>query len=591
MKEINLLSGIPDSIGDWSLKQDISVSNVVKKDIYFAQEEPSYTAWAILWKEKNGNIKLSFTEATGDLAMWPPTYNFNSGDIEYYLKTLVSTDKGESWTDTGWREDLDKLHQGNSDHHIRHVVELADGSLIRNYGHTKEGKTVPHRVHEYDPDKEAAGAFPFSRSQTLTEAPKKSSTIWKSVNGGESWEQIYEFAYSPITFISGFHVLKDGTVIGIGTTSPDTRNENTQPGILVESKDGGYTWSDPVIIAENDDRFNPQGFTEEADFVQVDDNTLLVIWRVASLTSRQLITIKRGKEGKWAAEAPQIKSALPHSGYPYMHRASDGTIFYYCHTAMRYSCDDGETWNPLPLGFSYYGQLTEAAPGRMLAITQKNMGDCSFPWRRDAAMFQTTFDYRRIGVLQQKDVKIKEALAPLDVSESRDFHIAVELMVDGAAGIAYEIDGNNYRFAVLTMMVNSRRMPGIEFAGSDYTPGAPQEVSLQIGSSRDGIIHIERKISVGKTAPRTWAELQLSRSGGLLKVASTLGGSDGWGAIYTTLAEENPAAGEIALYTSKSEGMFRNVRYSETPESIRENWLSLNAKSSRRLALDAGQEE
>jgi hypothetical protein len=592
MREIDLIPSISENTGDWTVKKDISVSNITKKDIYFSPVEPGFVAWAILWKEKNGNLKLSFTEAIGNPAMWPPTYDFNSGDIEYYLKTLVSTDDGESWNDTGWREDLDQLHHGNSDHHIRHVVELEDGSLLRHYSHTKEGRKALHRVHEYDAEKEAAGdAFPFSRSPSLQEVHKKSSTIWKSLDGGESWQQIYEFVDTPPTFISGFHVLIDSTIVGIGTIVLDSLDENSQSGILVESKDGGKTWSEPVIIAKNDDLFNPQGFCEEADFVQLDNDTLLVVWRVASLTSRQLITINRDENGRWSAETPQIHKTLPHSGYPYMHRASDGTLFYYCHTAIRYSCDNGNTWNPLPLGFSYYGQLTEVGPGRMLAVTQKSMGDCSFPWKRDASMLQSTFDYRRIGVLHQQNIETASALAPLDLPESKDFHIALELMVDGAAGIAYGINDSTYRFVMLTMVVNSKRMPGIGFAGSDYTPGSPQDVFLQIGSSVRGAINIERKIAVGKIAPGEWAELQISRSGGMLQVASNLSGAEGWGGTYTTIAEENPTIGGLALFTSKSEGKFRHVRYSDTPELMRKNWLNSSAGSSRRLALDAGREE
>ena len=40
---------------------------------------------------------------------------------------------------------------------------------------------------------------------------------------------------------------------------------------MVESTDGGKTWSKPVVIAENDDRLNPQGIGEECDFVELDD--------------------------------------------------------------------------------------------------------------------------------------------------------------------------------------------------------------------------------------------------------------------------------------------------------------------------------
>ena len=64
--------------------------------------------WAILWKETDGTLKLSFTEAGGDPATWPPSYNPNRAGVAYYLKTIVSKDEGSTWADTDWREVLDK---------------------------------------------------------------------------------------------------------------------------------------------------------------------------------------------------------------------------------------------------------------------------------------------------------------------------------------------------------------------------------------------------------------------------------------------------------------------------------------------------
>ena len=122
MKDINIRDSVHAMSGKWTAASDqIDVSHVQKRDIYRSSLEPSFVCWAILWNESGGALKLSFTEAAGDQAAWPPTYNFNSGDIEYYLKTLVSRDGGKTWADTGWREDLAPLWEVNPDHHIRHV--------------------------------------------------------------------------------------------------------------------------------------------------------------------------------------------------------------------------------------------------------------------------------------------------------------------------------------------------------------------------------------------------------------------------------------------------------------------------------------
>ena len=89
MKVVKFAKGLENKTGSWQIKPDILVSNVAKRDIYRSPLEPGFVAWAILWKERSGVLKLSFVEATGDQTAWSPTYNFNSRDIQQYLKTLV----------------------------------------------------------------------------------------------------------------------------------------------------------------------------------------------------------------------------------------------------------------------------------------------------------------------------------------------------------------------------------------------------------------------------------------------------------------------------------------------------------------------
>jgi hypothetical protein len=598
MKHLTFPADLKTVRGDWITTPDIHITDVRQRDIYRAPEEPSYVSWAILWKERSGALKLSFVEVTGDKTAWPPTYNFNSRDIAYYLKTLVSNDGGETWTDTGWREDLDPLWERNPDHHIRHVCQLSDGTLVRNYSHTLEGVTSPCRMTVYDESMENRGEpFPFSHSDLAVTYPKFSS-IWTSGDGGASWKEIYLFDQEPPFFITAIHPLSDGTILALGAFRPDETDDSTWAGALSESRDAGETWSDPVVLLKNDDRLNPQGMGEEGDFVELDDGRLLVIWRTDAPGScmRQLV-LERDKAGAWHATPAEINPFFVHSGYPYMHRASDGTIFYYCHTSIKYSCDDGKTWGELPLGYSYYGQLTEVASGRMLAVTQKNIGDCPYPWKHDVSMFQTTFGYERIDVARQRDGEAVGALAPLSVGDPEDFHVAMELKVDAAVGLAYQVTDSGYRFVALTIPANNSRLPAsapsepTTFLSAVSTGSDPQNAFLQIGEVEGDRTRILRKIAVGKMVPGAWAELQVSRKGDLLKVAVDLCTSEGWGATYTCFKDENPAVGALALFTNKSTGAFRNVRFSTEAETIRTNWFRAGAEEARRIAIDQGKSE
>ncbi len=598
MKHLTFPTILKGLRGEWVTVQDINVTDVRRHDIYQAPQEPSYVSWAILWKERTGTLKLSFVEVTGDKTAWPPTYNFNSRDIEYYLKTLVSDDGGKTWVDTGWREDLDPLWERNSDHHIRYVSEMSDGILVRNYSHTLEGVTRLSPLYVHDEIKENAGiSFPFSFTTTENKHSKFAS-IWTSGDGGESWKEIYLFDEKPC-FITAIHSLRDGTLIALGGFHPPgSTDAYLHTGFISESKDGGKTWSDPVVIAENDDKLNPQGFCEEGDFVELDDGRLLVIWRSdAPGSCMRQAYLNRDKSGIWHTTPPEINPFFVHSGYPYMYRASDGTIFYYCHASMKYSCDDGKTWGELPLGYSYYGQLTEVSPGRMLAVTQKNIGDCPYPWKHDVSLLQTTFSYERIGVTRQCDENASGALAMLDVGNPQDFHVAMELKVDAAVGMAYQVTDTGYRFVAITIPANSSRLP--VSASSEPTPflsavstgSEPQNAFLQIGEVEGDKTRILRKIGVGKMVPGAWAELQVSREGDHLRIAVDLCTSAGWGATYIDLKDEAPAACALALFTNKSTGAFRNVRFSAEVESIRTNWFRAGAEEARRIAIDQGKSE
>ena len=591
MKELTFPTDLQPLRGTWDVADDIRIANVQKRDIYRAPTEPSFVAWTILWKESSGDIKLSFAEVIGDLRSWPPAKLFRNNNIEAYLKTLVSTDGGEKWTDTGWREDFVEEKDGCVDHHIRHVFELPDGKLLRSYFKVAgDGLIFKRPVSTYNEHKVGTD-FPFDYDHTKpVDHQHEVSTISTSDSGGRSWTEIYKGDRPPYFWMTGIHLLADGTLVAIGGTWRDHRKCHGVPGkdwqyAIIESKDQGRSWSDPVILAEDDDELNPMLFTEECDFVELDDGQLMIIHRTGGAGCCRQQYLKRDAAGTWQPGPSVINRALPHSGYPYLHRASDGTIFYYSHMAMRYSCDDGGTWGTLDLGFSYYGQLTEVSPGKILAVTQKNIGDCPFPWKYDASMLQTTFDYDRIGVAGQEDTEVRNALAILDVGTPGDFHIALELRADGACGIAYQVDDDShYRFIALTIPDNQTRMPA-------NAPPVPRNAFMQIGKVEDGNMTVLRKEYVGKALAGSWCELQVSRQNDLLKAACTISADEFWNNTYTCFGDEDPGAGSLALFCNKSTGAFRNVRFAATALSIRDNWLGRAGETAKRIALDAGREE
>jgi hypothetical protein len=516
--------------------------------------------WAILWKERSGTLKLSFTEATGDQTIWLPTMNFNAHDIHYYLKTLVSEDGGETWADTDWREDLDPLWELNSDHHIRHVFELPDGTLMRNYSHCVEGLTrKPHNRKMVE-----AGAHAFRETDSVPDVNYKVGSIWTSDNGGKSWKETYLFDSETPFFILGIHPLRDGTIFALGNIV-NPLDLTDQKLSFSKSTDNGVTWSLPRILLGDDDALNPQDIGDENDFVELDDGRLLAISRTRKGCFQQIM-IERDSAGNWQAAPPQINRRIVHSGYPYMRRASDDTIFLYAHTSMVYSCDEGNTWGNIPFGQAYYGKLVELSPGKMLSVTQRNIGDQAFPWRHDVSMRQTTFDYERIMVPRQRDVETVGALATLKVDRPADFHLALDIQLGPASGLAYNVTESGYCFVALTMTVTRAKL-------EEEAAPAPQDVFIQIGEVEAGKTRILRRTCTGKALEGSWVELQLSREKDLMKIACSLSVTGVWDATYHCFRDEKGGQGSLALFTNKSTGAFRNVRFEAAAMSIRENWL------------------
>lgn len=560
MKNMDPRGELTSISGQWRTVDDICVSDVQKSDIYRSDLEPSFVCWPILWKEADGTLKLSFTEATGDVALWPPVYDFNNPSIEYYIKTLLSRNGGRSWRDTGWREDLYGRMQGNSDHHIRHVFHMQDGTLLRSYTHTIE-ETVVRPELFYDEAK-AIEDFPFNSRPA--ELPLLSTSIWKSVDGGKTWEEIYLYRDKPLFLATAIHPLRDGSILSTGAIIPDWVDYEGWKVGITESWDGGRTWSMPQAIAENDDLLITQLMAEESDFVELSDGRLLLIERTDGPGMNMVqMYLRRDDAGKWHATRPLPRSALVHSGYPYLCRASDGTIFYYGLTGMRTSCDEGMTWNDLPLGRSYYGQLVEVSPGRMVAVTQTHIGDRPYPWRHDTTMLQTTFSYHRIGVAEQTDVDRAGAIAVLGGGALEDFHVCAEIRVDGEAGVAFNISGGTYGFVAVVIPCNEFRAPG-------RAGGTEQDAIMMIGTSDAGRLRVLRRQGIGKVVPGSWIEVQMDRSGGILKAAVKTAADRP--AFYFVVREDGGREGGVGLFTNKSTGAFRNIRIGMGGTEIRSHW-------------------
>ncbi len=184
-----------------------------------------------------------------------------------------------------------------------------------------------------------------------------------------------------------------------------------------------------------------------------------------------------------------------------------------------------------------------------------------------------------MGIAEQKDIDCTYALAGLTVTETQDFHVQIELTVDGANGLAYQHADGDFHFVALTMPDNSSRLP----LANRKTE---QNTFLVLGKVQGSSTQLLRKIFVGKTLPGAWAEMQVSRQDGLVKAAVKLHERDDRQAVYLCFREKDHRPGRLALLTGKATGAFHNVRLDKTAGEIRQRWRLFPGKIRMGVRID-----
>ncbi|MPN06729.1 hypothetical protein SDC9_153985 [bioreactor metagenome] len=233
------------------------------------------------------------------------------------------------------------------------------------------------------------------------------------------------------------------------------------------------------------------------------------------------------------------------------------------------------------MGYTYYGQLLETAPGKILWVFQNNIGDGYYPWKHDAAIRQVTFDYRRIGVAGQSDAAAANALCRIGQNDYTGCHLYAGIKVGHSAGLAFAIRQNSFYFVTVA------REDGDQ--GRNEFPAA-----LVVGYCEGGKITILRKTYAGNIPPGCRIEMQLDWQPERLKCAVKWNDRD-WNsgdspAVYCNL-RHSFGAGGVGLYCDRGTAEFQNLRL--TPSGgveIRSNWAH-GGDGQKVIPLDAGKEE
>ncbi len=525
--------------GQWRVgEKAIEVYNIEHGEIYRSPQEPSFVCWVVPWKDADGTLKCAFTEATGDPAHWPPTYNFNTPGIDHYIKTLASRDSGQSWTDTGWREPQDPLWQRNSDHHWKRTVVMPDGSLLRTLPHTREDLVKTYYLYLYDESKENQGnSFPFTQRDNL-EIYFKRNGVWRSTDGGQTWEEIFYDPHFPFGG-ANLRLCRDGRLVTLGCRYVD----RTPAGLTIsESLDGGRSWSEPCLVVPAEGEFKDVVLTSEIDVVELPDGRLLTVTRANKAPHAVQAHLTRTGPGQY--EASNVKfGPMPYSGHPFLLQCVDGAIWYAGHGSHFVTLDGGESWQQHSITGSYYPGMVEAEPGCLLNISQSRIGDSPFPYPHDASLRQTRFNYRRADVLEQTDAETPLALSMIDTPPSSDNHVHTWVRADGYSGLAFRIqaDGADYYVYMLQM----------EFPeNGDAKAGEKLKAFHLLGRVTDGQLTVLRRRYIGEIA--------------LAAVHH--------GPTYLAVRDNSLEQGGVGVVTVASTGAFKVLELVEDSKLIRDTW-------------------
>jgi photosystem II stability/assembly factor-like uncharacterized protein len=198
------------------------------------------------------------------------------------------------------------------------------------------------------------------------------SWLVESRDGGKTWSDARQmvadyYCSSPI------RELKDGRLV-LGLYRETEQDAN---GAIIVSDDHGVTWNTPTDIANGGLRLDA-----ETDVIELNGGGLFAAERTATESMRFSISTDRGQT--WSVSAP---IGFPgHS--PYLHRAPDGTLLL-AHrlpqTSLHFSRDDGATWSenvPVDDFIGAYPSMVTLRDGAILIVYYEEGGDSNIRARK-----------------------------------------------------------------------------------------------------------------------------------------------------------------------------------------------------------------
>jgi BNR repeat-like domain len=324
-----------------------------RQTIYHSPQKPGFTSWVGAWTMPDGDLMVSFTQATGPTGgrpavpkdvrqklNWPPAgapgYDMTGLDLKNVH--LRSPDGGKTWK----RVSADTFESCMNGVTGEAETALPDGTVVRGvWGfYLPYAKDLPRTGYL---QRSTDGTKTWGKPEVLLD-PKKYS----------AWPR-------------RIRVLRDGRLIALlgvahvpaGSHTRAKFGKQVEP-MLIVSSDKGKTWKGPVSAVPKEQR---AGWTEEFDAAETANGDLLCVFRREGDAKRWQGLLEKAGD-TWVARKATV-SALPHSGQPELLATREGPILHVATTGVHWTAD-GKTWQPLKVpGSAYYPRAVQTKDGRI----------------------------------------------------------------------------------------------------------------------------------------------------------------------------------------------------------------------------------
>jgi len=364
-----------------------------RRTIYHSPQTPGFTSWVGAWTMPDGDLMVSFTQATGPVTgrpqapadvrrklNWPPDgqpgYDMTGLDLRNVH--LRSNDGGNTWLQVS----ADPFRTCMNGVTGEAQTALTDGTILRGVW----GFYLPYDA-----------------------AVPKTGYLERSTDGSRTWGKP-EVLMDPAKYSAWpkrIRQLRDGRLIILGGVASAPANSLTRDGysdlfrpFLLVSSDKGRTWTGPIEVVPEEHRKSWGG--EEFDAAELPNGNLLCVFRRLPAGSKKEVRWQGvlEKSGDTWIPSGAGPAPFPHSGHPDLLATREGIVLHLATSGIHWTGDAGKSWHKLELpGTSYYPRGVQAADGTIHVVGHTGGDD---PYGKvDQSIVMDSFRLIRRGVPTQ----------------------------------------------------------------------------------------------------------------------------------------------------------------------------------------------